>query len=502
MAFWIIIALGSLTIAALLGSTMLRRRPSVDAETEHYDMRVYRDQLQEVDRDLKRGTLNPGEADRARVEISRRLLATDRALEGAANTGAAPKAANLLAIAISAAVIIGGGFVTYDFLGVNAPGQTLYADMPLSDRLAAAADARENRPSQQEIEASLPAWPGPPAAAPADYIDLVERLRQAVAERPDEVQGLELLAQHEGRLSNHVAAHQAMAQVMRLRGENATAQDFAEYADMLILAANGEVSPEAEQALTEALRRDPKNHVARYYSGLMFAQIGRYDLAFRLWRDLLEDSPPNALWVSPIRAQIGQLAAMAGVNYTLPELAAPATSGLAGPSTEDMAAMADLSAEDRAVMVEGMVAQLSERLARQGGTASEWAQLIGALATLDQTERAAAIWLEAQGVFAARPDELAIIRGVALRAGLPDTPRNNEQGNQRALDNMVTNLTDRLATEGGPPEDWIRLIDALSALGEAGKAASIWAEAQKAFAEAPEQLEQVRAAAARAGVAE
>ena len=69
-------------------------------------------------------------------------------------------------------------------------------------------------------------------------------------------------------------------------------------------------------------------------------------------------------------------------------------------------------------MIQGMVAQLSDRLATEGGSAQEWARLIGALDVLGQTERATAIYNEAQQVFADAPQALAIIQAAARQAGL------------------------------------------------------------------------------------
>ena len=162
----------------------------------------------------------------------------------------------------------------------------------------------------------------------------------------------------------------------------------------MIMAAGGYVSPEAESVLQRALERDPNDGKARYYSGLMFAQSGRQDVAFRLWRDLLATSAPTDPWVPPIRAQIEEAAAWAGVDYTLPELAGgPA---LAGPDADAVAAASDMTTEERQEMIGNMVAQLSERLATEGGSAQEWAQLIGALGVLGDTDRARAVWGEAR----------------------------------------------------------------------------------------------------------
>jgi cytochrome c-type biogenesis protein CcmH len=58
---------------------------------------------------------------------------------------------------------------------------------------------------------------------------------------------------------------------------------------------------------------------------------------------------------------------------------------------------------------------------------------------------------------------------------------------------MVARLEDRLATEGGPPADWARLIRALGVLGRAEDAARIRAEAEALFAEQPEALAIIRA---------
>ncbi len=510
MAFWLIIGLMILVVLAAFARALLQTRESGATSAADFDIGVYKDQLNELERDLNRGTLAPEEAERARLEISRRLLAADKAREASDQGKGAPTAATYTALILSAVLLIGGGYVVYYQLGANQIGQPTYPDMPLAGRIDAAAETRATRPSQAEVEAEMPLWGGPPAETPADYIELMDKLRAAVAERPDDLQGNELLALHEGRLGNFIAAHEAKARALAAMGDTARAGDFAQYVDLLALAAGGYVSPEGEQALTEILRREPDNLVARYYSGLMLAQIGRPDTAFALWRDLLRDSPPDAAWVEPVRAQIGMLADMAGVDYTLPPL--PQTMApLAGPSAEDMAAAADMSPEDRAAMIENMVEQLMARMASEGGSPQEWAQLITALATLDRTERAIAIWQESQQTFADYPAELAMINDAATGAGLtlpavstPEaetpTPDSEEQARLRDLDNIATNLADQLASHGGPASDWVKLINTYGALEETVRAAQVWAQASQVFADQPEDLAPIRQAATDAGV--
>lgn len=487
MGFWILALAAALVAVAVIGYALIAKRGSGMAETAIYDMRVYRDQLKELDRDVARGVVAPAEAERARIEISRRLLEADRALLAGEANDAAPKAATYGAIVVTVALLVGGGGWLYYDLG--APG---YWDMPLKGRIAAASEALETRKSQAEAEAEIPAWDGPPAEAPADYVELVEKLRAATASRPDDLQGQSLLATHETALGNYRVAHAAQARVIALKGEAATAEDYAQYADLLIMAAQGYVSSDAEQALTTSMQLDPRNPVARYYTGLLFAQTGRPDLAFRMWRDLLESSDPSDAWVAPIRGQIMQLADMAGVNYTL-----PAADG--GPSAEDMEAAANMTPEERAEMIGAMVDGLMQRLATEGGSAEDWARLIRALGVQGDLDRARAILAEAEAVFEAYPEDLALVTAAAAEAGLTETP---DDARNAALDGIATRLADELATDGGPPEKWVDLIDTLAAMDEPERAASTWREAQKAFADDAEALEIVRKAAIAAGVAE
>ncbi|OWJ80604.1 c-type cytochrome biogenesis protein CcmI [Haematobacter genomosp. 1] len=400
MPFWIAAATLTLAIAVVLLLSLRSRR---EEDTEHANVRVYRDQLREVERDLERGTLPAAEAGRLRTEISRRLLEADRETEQPAGRGA-PLVAGLAVILLLAA-----GFGLY--LKLGAPD---YPDMPLASRYAAAAELKANRPTQAQMEAAAPPLTLD-GAQDAAFLDLMEKLRAAVHANPDDLRGQQLLARNEAALGRFSSAAAAQSRVVTLKGSDAAASDYADLADYLILAAGGGVSSEAEAALTETLRRDPQNPAARFYSGLMLAQTGRPDLAFRLWSDLLETSPPGSPWIPAIRQDLPRLALLAGVDYTLPPEAAPP---IAGPSAADISAADDMTPQDRDAMVRGMVDRLSDRLSREGGPPEDWARLISSLGVLGEGQKAAAVWAEAQEVFAGRDSALAPIRDAAEKAGV------------------------------------------------------------------------------------
>ena len=241
------------------------------------------------------------------------------------------------------------------------------------------------------------------------------QLREAIKDRPDDLAGYELLARNEANLGNFTAAHKAQARIIELKGDATTGSDYADYAYVQIAATGGYVSPQAEAALSNALQRDPDNRLARFYSGVMFAQVGRPDMTFRLWQPMLDDAPADDPFAGVIRAQIEDIAAEAGVRFSLPD-AAP----LRGPTDADVAAAGEMSAEERQGMIRGMVEGLSERLATEGGPPEEWARLITALGVLGEKDQAAAIWAEAQQVFAASPEALGSVRAAALQAGIAE----------------------------------------------------------------------------------
>jgi cytochrome c-type biogenesis protein CcmH len=414
MTFWIIVAMLSIGVGTVLGLTLMRGRVG-DAPPAAYDLQVYRDQLREVDRDTTRGVIGAEDAERLRAEISRKILAADAQLQAGGESGGQPRMLGIVAAGVIVAAIAGGGVALYSWIG--APG---YRDLPMATRMAESDAARAERLDQDAAEARFaPQAAGLPEGTDAEYLALVERLRETVAERPDDRRGLRFLVRSEAALGNMGAARKAQAQLIEAKGEDATPTDYATLAELMINAAGGYVSADAEAALRDALDREGQLPTARFYMGVYMAQVDRPDAAFRLWRDLLAESTPDAPWVAPIRSGIEDLAARAGVRYELPPRQA-APMAPSGPSAGDVEAAEDMDPEARREMIRGMVARLSDRLATEGGTAQDWARLINAYGVLGEAEQAGRIWAEAQTVFADSPERLATVRAAAETAGVAE----------------------------------------------------------------------------------
>ena len=403
-SFWVAAGTMCLVVAASLIAAVFRRR---DAEPEAggYDLQVYRAQLADLERDLASGVVSAGDADRLRAEISRRILEADRL--GRGDVKGLSAGGKSLAAGVVGLVLLGS---VWGYVRLGAPG---YPDLPLGERLAAAAEFSANRPSQADAETAAKAGANAPEGVvpDAEMAELMTKLRKAVADRPTDIQGLTLLVRNEAALGNLSAARDALIALMDLKSSD-QGNDHAQLAELLIRLAGGYVSPEAEAELVRALKLEPENGTALYYLGLMFAQGDRADRAFTVWQRLLQASAPDEPWVGPIRAQIADVAARAGQKYEAPQAV--------GPTAEQVGAAQDMSPEDRMAMIQSMVDGLSERLASKGGPVADWARLITSLGVLGDTEQARAIYAEAQGAFAGRAAELDTLRKAAVAAGVAE----------------------------------------------------------------------------------
>ena len=108
------------------------------------DLAIYRDRLKEIERDAARGLVEPGDADAARLEIERRILASGFA--GDASEPSPPRRRLAAMLALGAAA---GAFALYFQTGM--PG---LPDLPFAGRAPAGAQrcfgpGHDRRPDRQ-----------------------------------------------------------------------------------------------------------------------------------------------------------------------------------------------------------------------------------------------------------------------------------------------------------------------------------------------------------------
>ena len=306
---WFVLA-GMAACAVLAALWPLLRPPrNATADPAANEAAFYKAQLEEIRRDVERGLLPQGEAESARAEAARRLIAS------ASEPSEAPPPARRTRLA--AAVLVAVGLPAIAFSLYGRIGQPMLPDEPLASR-------KVTPQTDGGIEAAVAA------------------VEARLTAKPDDGKGWAVIAPVYMRLGRYADAAHAYSEALRILGEEPLRR--AAYGEALVAAAGGVVTDEARQAFDRALTEKPGQPQARYYLALAAEQDGKKADAIRDYQSLLADSPPDAPWRSMVVARLA----------TLNGEPAPATDAAAIP-------------EAQRPMIEGMVSKLATRLASTGG---------------------------------------------------------------------------------------------------------------------------------------
>ena len=380
MILWIILAAMTLGAAALVIAPMIRRGHRALPRAA-YDREVYRDQLQEIERDVERGLIGDTEAEAARIEIGRRLLAAEDAAEEGTQAEAETAAPKARTIPIAGGVV-GVAAALALYITIGAPGQP---GMPAAERVQTASGL-ENLSGEQ----------------------LVDELARRLKDRPRDLRGWTLLAGAQARLGRFEDAAQSYARASALDPTDANL--VSSYGETLAAASGGRITGDALEAFRKANRLNPEEPRARYYIGLYAQQQGQTAEALAIWRRLIAESPPEAPWVPLVRQRIAQAAAerpVPGPGTTARQDGAPAP----GPTSEDIAAAQEMSADDRQAMIRSMVERLEDRLAEEPNDVDGWLRLGRSWGVLGDTAKARDALAKAAEL---KPDDPAVLAQYAL----------------------------------------------------------------------------------------
>ena len=377
MLFWVIAAILTLgaSLAVLLPLTggMKGALPAGD-----HDLEVYRDQLSELDRDMARGLIQPGEADEARAEIARRILRLGATAQpGAAMPRPSRSARWVASVAVLAVPLLSWGL--YGILGSpDLPSQ------PLAERLA------KN-----------------PADASVD--ELVARAEAHLAANPSDGKGWDVLAPIYLRLQRFPDAVTAYRNAIRLDGDSAVRQSG--LGEAIASAAGGIVSADAQKAFEAALKLDPANAKANFYLGVGLAQEGKKAEAVTAWQKMLGQLAPDSPWRN-------------AVQQALAEAGAPAVAGAApanGPDAQQVEAARQMSPQDRQAMIETMVAGLDDKLKQNPRDEEGWMRLIRSYVVLGKADQARAALGRAVAAFGADSEQARKFTAFAASLGVTAT---------------------------------------------------------------------------------
>jgi cytochrome c-type biogenesis protein CcmH len=337
LLLWILIF--CLTAAAIMAVLVPLSRPQPQSDAAAHARAVYLDQLRELERDLAQGSISAADAEAARGEIARRVLAEAPDPESAPAAGSpfARRATALVALCGIPAVAVG----LYVALGSpHLPGQ------PLAARLA-------TPPAADDVEA------------------LIARVEDHLAKSPEDARGWDVIAPIYLRLGRMADAETAFRNAIRLNGSNAARQTG--FGEALVASAGGIVTAEAQQAFAAANEAEPRAPAPRFYLALAAEQEGKSAEAEAMFRQLLAEAPADAPWRAPVEAALARLDPVRA----------------RGPSADDVAAAEAMTPDERTAMIEAMVASLAERLEAEPNDVDGWLRLIRSYVVLGRAQDAA-----------------------------------------------------------------------------------------------------------------
>ena len=366
---WIAMAVLAAAACVPLLVVLGRGRPAATEQAQA--LAVYRDQLDEVERDRERGVLAGADAEAARAEIARRLIRTS----GAGEVVAAPSGrrrswatAAVIAMPVVALIV---------YLVVGSPASP---DEPLA-----------SRPDAVELQ---------------QVRQLVATVEQHLDAQPNDAQGWTVIAPIYQRLGRDADAVNAYQRVLDLMGPSEPR--LSDVGEAMTQAAGGTVTPAAAATFTEADALDPKAPRPRFYLALALTQSGKTDQAKAAWQSLIADAPKDAAWLPAAEQQLAALGA---------PVAAPTTPG---PTAADVAAAANMPTADQQQMIAGMVAGLADKLKTAPDDPDGWTRLIRSYVVLGRQSDATAALDQARAALASEPDKLASVEDAARQLGLTE----------------------------------------------------------------------------------
>jgi len=363
MSLWFVLAL--MTAAAIfavlwpLGRTAHLRSGDETA--------IYKDQLAEVGRDQAAGLIAASDAEAAKIEISRRLLASARSAQVVAGESHLRLRRVVSVIALVGLPLVAGAvYLRY--------GSPMLGDFPLAMRAAVS-----------------------PATASLDT--LVAQVEAHLEKSPADGRGWEVLAPVLLKLGRADDAVRAWRNSLQYNGE--TAGRRADLGEAIAATAGGVVTAEARAEFERALALDAGEAKARYFTAVAAQQDGKTEEAAAIWRNMLKAAPRDAPWRALVERALAQIGGVA------PELPA-----------DVVAASADMTALQRAEMIGGMVERLAARLKQNGDDIDGWLRLVRAYMVLGQPDKAKQAIGEARQANGNDPDRLRTLNEALKDLGL------------------------------------------------------------------------------------
>ena len=386
MILWTIFA-GLTTVALIVVLWPFLRSGRQSVARAAYDSVVFKDQLQELSSEEERGVINSDEAEAARTEVSRRLLAASR-MESENSGTLSARQNNIPALALVCAFICVPVASVGLYLIYGSPN---LPDRPLSARL-------DPKTKNQKIEV------------------LIAKVEARLRQNPEDGRGWDVIAPVYMRQQRFSDAADAFGKAIRLLGE--TSERLVDYGNALVFANEGVVTEPARKAFQKAVEKDPTLSQAHFWLAVAKEQDGSLEQAAAAWRALLERGSADAPWRGTVQQRLASLERQLGTGAAGGTVDNSNPTAAKGPDRGQVEAARNMNQSDRSAMIKQMVEGLAERLRSDGGSVEEWKRLVQSYTVLGDKAAAATAIADARKALAQDSQAIASLDEMARKLGL------------------------------------------------------------------------------------
>ncbi len=269
--FWLVCALFVVIALAFVLPPLLQTTAEDDVEKgrKEANIAVYRDQIAELEADVRNGVMSEEQYQQERDELERRLL-DDVSLTTDHNVKSKqPVSGRSLVYTLAFGIPL---IAVPVYLQVGNRQAIMRSPMTAQQRPVMATS--EQQRSQQQIEASV--------------ATLAKRLEQ----NPNDADGWIMLANSYTSLERYSEAATAFEKASALKPNDAGL--LADYAFALAMTNNGTLEGKPTELIERALRLDPENSKALQLAGGAAYEAKKYAQAITYWQRLLAKTPPES----------------------------------------------------------------------------------------------------------------------------------------------------------------------------------------------------------------
>ncbi len=284
--FWVVA--GILIVGALLfvlPTLWSRRERKAGVARDATNVNIYRDQLAELDSDLRSDILSREQYEQSKRELQQRMLQDIPAGETApaASTSIMSGGSNIATIALTA-------------LAVPVLAVSLYLWLGNTKALLPQPVVTEQGPMSAE---------GHP-----DFSSVLENLTTRLNNQPDDREGWLILGRTYAMMQRFNEAKGAYEKALALAPEDSGV--ITDYADIVAMTNNGSLIGKPLELIDKALRLDPQNPKALALAGTAEFERRRYKDAAAYWERLLALVPPTeSELVESVRNSIAEAKSLA-----------------------------------------------------------------------------------------------------------------------------------------------------------------------------------------------